>query len=98
MTTEIQQDIIKSLGLDLMAETERDAFLERIGTMAIESALLRFVTTLDRTERSVFDSWLAEQEDLNDLLENAAQRYPMLATILDEEVTAMQESIGAMVR
>lgn len=95
MTT--QQDMQKALGIAEMSESERDSFLEKLGTMAIESALLRFVVTLSAEERTLFNIWLEEQNELEELLVSAEEKYPELAAILDEEVSAMHENISAMV-
>jgi hypothetical protein len=98
MTTQtgLQSHIVETLGLNRMTEAEQSVFLEKIGAMAIESALLRFVVALTPAERMTFDAWLEEFDDIERLLPAAAERYPELAAILDEEVTAMHDAIQTM--
>ena len=95
--TELQTDIKHALGLSDMSDQERSDFFEQIGSMAIESALLRFMVGLEMAEKKAFETWLDRHDDLDALLKDAEQDYPELAMILDEEVTAMHESIVAMI-
>lgn len=93
----LQSHIVETLGLSRMTEIEQGAFFEKIGTLAIDSALLRFVVGLTSAERTVFDEWLSNFDDIDTLLPAAAEQYPELATMLDEEITAMHEAIASMV-
>lgn len=95
--TQISPSLVKALGLNEMTEEEQADFFETLGQIAVESALLRYSVSLSNTEREAFRGWVESQDDLEVLLKESADTYPEFAEILDEEVTAMHDSIVKMV-
>ncbi len=86
----IQDDIEHILGLPDMSEEEQLEFMGAVGTLVIESAVLKFVVSIMPIEREAFELWLEAHRQDNDLLEHALEAYPLFAEILTEEINAFQ--------
>jgi hypothetical protein len=86
----IQDDIEYILGLPDMPEEERLQFMEAVGALVIESAVLKFIVSIMPGEREAFELWLEAHRQDNDLLEQALDVYPLFAEILTEEMSAFQ--------
>ncbi len=86
----ILRDIDYILGLSDMSSEEQEQFMEAVGTLVIESAVLKFIASILPAEREVFEMWLESHRQDNELLEHALETYPLFAEILTEEIEAFQ--------
>ena len=86
----IQNDIEHILGLPDMSEEEQMQFMEAVGALVIESAVLKFIVSILPAEHEAFEVWLEMHRHDNDLLERALEQYPLFAEILTEEINAFQ--------
>ena len=86
----IHNDIEYILGLPDMSVQEREQFMDAVGTLVIESAVLKFIVSIMPGEREAFELWLEVHRQDNDLLEHALETYPLFAEILTEEMNAFQ--------
>jgi hypothetical protein len=80
MSDVVKDDMSAFLGLADMSETEREEFLETVGSVVIESAILKFMVSL----------WLETHKEDSDVLEKALEAYPLFAEIVKEEMEAFQ--------
>lgn len=86
----IQDDIESILGLHDMSPEEKDQFMESVGALVIESAVLKFVVSVMPGEREAFELWLDTHSQDSNLMEAALSAYPLFAEILTEEIDAFQ--------
>jgi hypothetical protein len=86
----IQDDIEHILGLPDMSREEQGQFMEAVGSLVIESAVLKFIVSIMPVEREAFEVWLEAHRQDNDLLEQALEAYPLFAEIMTEEINAFQ--------
>ncbi len=86
----VQQEIEEILGLNEMSLEEQQQFLESVGALVIESAVLKFVVSVMPSEREMFEAWLESHQKSDTLLEEALVAYPAFAEILTEEMEAFQ--------
>lgn len=92
----LSQDIGEILGLNTMSHEEQSDFLNRVGELIIESAVLRYVVTLEPSERDAFTAWLETHQYDETLLQDACENYPDFAEILTEEMDAFQSEAKRM--
>jgi hypothetical protein len=85
-----EDTIVTMLGLADMSEAEREEFLESVGSVVIESAVLKFMVSLSLGEQQVFESWLETHKEDSSVLEKALETYPLFAEIVQEEMEAFQ--------
>ncbi len=76
------------LGLGEMSETEKRDFLNNVGKLVIESAVLKFVVSIPPEERIAFEEWLEAHGNEDDLFESSLKTYPLFADILQTEADA----------
>jgi hypothetical protein len=86
----IQNNIEYILGLPDMSTEEQEQFMEAVGVLVIESAVLKFIVSIMPGEREAFELWLEAHRQDNDLLERSLETYPLFAEILTEEINAFQ--------
>lgn len=86
----------EKLGLDTASDEEKASFFEEIGGLILRSAYLRFCTAVGEQESQEFQTWMDTNQDDENLLEKAAERYPAFAKIVDEETKAAYEQIEAL--
>jgi hypothetical protein len=94
----IQDDIETILGLPDMSEEEQVQFMEAVGSLVIESAVLKFIVSIMPDEREAFEIWLEAHRQDNDLLEKALSDYPLFAEIVTEEIDAFQSEAKRLFR
>ncbi len=85
-----EDTIVTMLGLADMSVAEREEFLESVGSVVIESAVLKFMVSLSLEEQQAFESWLETHKEDSDVLEKALETYPLFAEIVQEEMEAFQ--------
>ncbi len=86
----IQNDIEYILGLPDMSVEEREQFVEAVGVLIIESAVLKFIVSILPGERAAFELWLDAHRQDNELLEQAIEAYPLFAEVLTDEINSFQ--------
>ena len=86
----VTDDMSGFLGFAEMSEEEQSAFLEDVGSLVIESAVLKFMVSLLPGEQQAFELWLETHQEDTALLEKALEAYPLFAEMLTEEITAFQ--------
>jgi len=95
MTTILQKNIIKELGLDKLSEKEQEESLLTIGRIIFQSVLIRVMEELTEKEKDQFEKVLTEKpNDEEAILSFLQAKVPHLNEIVNEEVTKFkQESL-----
>lgn len=88
--TGVQQNIEEILGLKEMSVEEQQLFLDSVGSLIIESAVIKYIVGLDTDNRERFSDWLEENQRDEALLERSLDVYPDFAEVLTEEMGAFQ--------
>lgn len=91
MTTEIQNSIVDLFHLSEMSEEEKLVFLADLGSLIMESAVLRFLTESDEETAEHFSHIVDAYADKDDLPNILSQSFPAFAAILDEETESFRE-------
>jgi hypothetical protein len=77
------------LGLDKMSPEQRDSFLEKTGTVIIDSAIGRLLSSLEEEKISELESKLEAIED-DKVFDYLLETYPELEQIIKEESEALR--------
>ena len=98
MTTILQKNIIKDLGLDTLPEKEQEEALLIIGKIIFQSVLIRTMEELDEKSKNEFEKILSEKpNDEEAILGFLQSKLPNLDEIVNDEVSKFkQESVDFM--
>ena len=91
MTTEIQQNLADLFHFSEMSDDEKAVFLADLGSLILESSVIRFVAESDESTGEHFARMLdayADKDNLHLLLSDA---FPMFKVILEEETEAFRQ-------
>lgn len=83
-------------GLDEMTEEEQAAFLDEVGGIVMESALLRYLTELEPAAQQELEEFIAEHAEDEEFLEELGAAHPRFAELLTEEIAAFKEEAQAV--
>ena len=90
MTTEIQNNLMDLFHFSEMSDEEKAVFLADLGSLIMESSVIRFLSESDESTGEHFARMLeayADKDDLHILLSDA---FPMFKVILEEETEAFR--------
>jgi len=90
------KDLSNLLGLDELNEAERADFIDDIGGVIIESAVLNFLLTLSEAEHVAFQEFLATAGAGEELLEAIATKYPSFLDVLEVEIAKFRGEAAAV--
>jgi hypothetical protein len=85
------------LGVEESASPEYQTILQEIGTVVLQSCLLRFVSQYSQPEQEELEEWLAAHASDPTLTEEMLQKFPKFAAMLSDELETLA-STGAQVR
>ena len=83
-------------GIDTMTEVEQAAFLDEVGGIVMESALLRYLTELEPAAQQDLEAFIAEHADAEEFLDTLSAEHPRFAELLTEEIAAFKEEAQAV--
>lgn len=89
-------DIGQLLGLNDMEDMEQQVFLQNVGQVITESAVLRYVVSVSDKARIEFEVWLEANQYEDDLLILACDEYPDFAELLAEEMEAFKKDASRL--
>jgi hypothetical protein len=87
----IEQDISSILGIDDMPEAEQALFLNDIGALMLEGALLKFLVTIGDDDQESLLAWMEHEIASPNLLTDLMHRYPAFEAFLTEEIKTFKE-------
>ncbi len=77
-------------GIKEMSEAQKADFVERVGNIVMESAILRLLSTLDEKQVEELETKLVEDVEAEELFAHLLKNYPEFETIIAEEMAAFQ--------
>lgn len=92
----LQQDIAPLLGIDDMPTEDRDAFMENIGSLILESVCMRLVASMSEEEAIELSKTFETTQDPEAFIQALEKKYPEINTIFTEEVAAFKEEAIAV--
>lgn len=81
-----------------MTTPHHDALKEQLGTVVLESAVLKFLATAEPDVKAAFSAFIEEHQDSPTLFSNLETVYPEFAQILDNEIEAMRTGMASIVK
>ncbi len=98
MTTILQENIIKDLGLENLPQKEQEEALLNVGRIIFQSILIRVMEELDEAGKNEFEKILTEKPNDEEAVLNFLQsKLPNLNEIVNDEVLKFkQESVDFM--
>lgn len=70
-----------------------EMYLEEMGTVIFQSALLRYLGDCTDEEAEVFEKFVDEMSDKEDFIDQLCEVHPDFAKILAEEINSMQKDL-----
>lgn len=89
--TLLQQNIMNTLGLETLSDEEKLVFLEQVGDVVMEAALLRLIVGLDENQEAALEQYLETEPTGEVLFGHLIQHHKNFEMILEEEVLAFKE-------
>lgn len=90
MTTQIQNNLENLFHFSEMSDEEKAIFLADIGSLVLESAVLRFLTESDEDTADHFSHMVDVYADKDDLPVILATSFPLFGAILEEETESFR--------
>lgn len=78
-------------GVDEMSEDQKEEFMEKVGSIVMESSVLRLLATLSPNQIAVLEGKVTDDVPAEDLLSYLLKNFPEFETILVEEVEAFKK-------
>ena len=91
MTTSIQNNLADLFHFSEMSDEEKAVFLADLGSLIMESSIIRFFSENDESIGEHFARMLEAYADKDDLHILLAEAFPMFKVILEEETEAFRE-------
>ena len=95
MKTQTKQtaDLSKLFILDDYEGTEQQAFLDEVGTLVFQSALMQYLVTHDEAEVKIFEGYISEHIGAESFVDSLCVVFPEFEKVLLSEMTAFQQEI-----
>ncbi len=84
-------DISEIIGLSGLVGAEQEDMLERIGSLILESVMLRVIAGMSDEEASAFESFVATDPSPEQMNAYIQERVPDIDSIFEEERAAFRE-------
>jgi hypothetical protein len=65
--------------------------LQNVSELIMEGALIRYFTTMDEADQSVFEAWVAIHRHKQNFVTLMRRTHPNFMTILEEEIVAFKK-------
>ena len=86
----LEKNISELFGFSDMTDEEKAELLDDIGSLIMESSVLRFVATGEEKEVASLEQFLEKHENDDALLEKLLKEFPSFQKIIEEEIVAFK--------
>ncbi len=86
-------DLANLFILDNFEGQAQDAYMEEIGTLVFQSALMQYIATHSDDEAKIFESFVNQNIESESFLEILFLKYPLFEKFLTAEMQAFQAEI-----
>ena len=94
MKTQIDNTIIKTLGLDVLPAGEQQEALARMAAVVYQEVVVRALNVMNDSDKEKFDSILSTTNDPEILLAFLSEKLPNLNEIVEEEANKLKKETG----
>jgi|GEM_PF-930340 len=94
MNDTLQKNLTKTFGLDGLSEEEKVAFLDEIGTVVLETALVRFMTELSEEQLASLNYYLDTEPEPDALMEHLLTQYARFEEILEAVIVEIKDDVA----
>ncbi len=85
-----------ALDLDHLEDEQQQLFLEEVGTVVFQSALMKYLAVETEEVASEFETFINLQVGSPDFIESLCLKYPSFGEALNEEITAFTAEINSL--
>lgn len=85
-----QKNLEDLFGTKEMSEAQRDDFMERVGNIVMEAAVLRLLASLKEEQIEELETHLVDESSPEVLLEYLLSNYPDFSGMIEEEINAFR--------
>lgn len=86
-------DLANLFILDNFEGQAQDVYMEEIGTLVFQSALMQYIATHSDDEAKIFESFVNQNIESESFLEILFSKYPLFEKFLTAEMQAFQAEI-----
>lgn len=88
----VKKDLSSVLGVNELPPEEQELFLAEVGNVVLQTALVRFVSTLDDRQNEALNHFLETVASPEDLFQHLSENYKDFSDYLDEAVIEFKEN------
>lgn len=89
--TLLKKDISKLFALDSADKEEQQALIDEIGEVVLDTALMRFIKTLDEKSTSALEYYVDTKPTMEMLLTHLFENYPDFEHALEEAILEVKQ-------
>lgn len=86
-------DLANLFILDNFEGQAQDVYMEEIGTLVFQSALMQYIATQSEDDAKIFESFVNQNIESESFLEILFSKYPLFEKFLTAEMQAFQAEI-----
>lgn len=86
----LEKNISELFGFSEMSDVEKAELLDDVGSVIMESAVLKFVAGSKKKEVQDFEKFLDAHENDDALIESILKEFPTFQEMLEEEIVAFK--------
>ncbi len=96
MTNHPSKKVITPTTLNDIEQNEDPEYLEEIGNLVFQSALLRFLVEKEEAEAAEFEKFIEEHADEDDMIVSLFSQYPEFEKVFEEELKNLSKEMSSM--
>jgi len=85
-----------SLAINDFENEDHQAYMEEIGTLVFQSALMRFLVSESDEVAQSFENFIEKNVDSETFMQDLATEYPSFGQVLEEEMTAFSNQMKSL--
>ena len=94
-TTQDESEVVDSVAPDT-GEAEEQIFAEEVGTLVFQSALMRYLQTIEDSEATAFESFVETHVMSDTFMDELCAEYPDFKNFLTDEMAAFIEEAKSL--
>ena len=91
MFQEINNNIIKILGIDALPEAEQKEAMEKLGALVYQEVMLRVLDIMSEEDKDAFEKLIEKNPDPEIMFAYLSEKVPNIDTIVSEEAQKLRE-------
>jgi hypothetical protein len=96
MTTTQTTNTATETTLDELEGEEQQVFLEEVGTLVFQSALMRYLQVTEAGEAAAFETFVDAHVASESFMDELCAEYPEFRSLLTDEMAAFREDVNSL--